>query len=255
MNTPLLRTRRCPFGAASAATLALVASLSGLAGPAKVQSPTKFQFLPTGQSLAKAQSFCESGSATALQLGAAGAVWIQQWGLPAVDWYDCSAEPNIPLLNENVVGRQETRTSGAPAIDANLVLRLPFQGTITLTAYEDDNPAEVAGQIEGAMRGTFVADLNAAHAVVTDTTITIAFGQSLHSDPDALITVTSATGKFQSIRAVGDWQWHVLGTVTIARVPARPPQLNIFDALTNSALILGAEEETVLSGDYSRGAP
>ena len=203
MNTPLLRTRRCPFAAASAAILALVASLSGLA---KVQSLTKFQFLPTGQSLAKAQSFCESGSATALQLGAAGAVWIQQWGLPAVDWYDCSAEPNIPLLNENVVGRQETRTSGAPAIDANLVLRLPFQGTITLTAYEDDNPAEVAGQIEGAMRGTFVADLNAAHAVVTDTTITIAFGQSLHSDPDALITVTSATGKFQSLRAVGRGQ-------------------------------------------------
>jgi len=252
MNTPLLRTRRCPFAAASAAILALVASLSGLA---KVQSLTKFQFLPTGQSLAKAQSFCESGSATALQLGAAGAVWIQQWGLPAVDWYDCSAEPNIPLLNENVVGRQETRTSGAPAIDANLVLRLPFQGTITLTAYEDDNPAEVAGQIEGAMRGTFVADLNAAHAVVTDTTITIAFGQSLHSDPDALITVTSATGKFQSLRAVGSWQWHVLGTVTIARVPALPPQTNIFAALQNSALILGAEEETVLSGDYSRGAP
>lgn len=204
---------------------------------------------------ADVKSFCESGFATALQLGAGGAVWTQQWGLPPVDWYDCPACLNVGLLNENVVGRQETVTSGAPAIDANLILRLPFRGTITLTAYEDDNPQLVAGQIVGAMNGTFVADLNAAHATITDTTITIAFGQSIHSAPDALITVTETTGKFRSVQAEGDWLWRVSGTVTIARVASLTPQVNIFAALQNSALILGAEEEVVLSGEYFRSSP
>ena len=237
MNTPLARTTHGRFAVASAAVLALIASLPGLAGAAQVKS------------------FCESGFATALQFGAGGAVWTQQWGLPPVDWFDCTASPNIRLLNENVVGRQETVTTGVLAIDANLILRLPFRGTITLTAYEDDNPQLVAGQIVGAMNGTFVADLNAAHAVITDTTITIAFGQSLHSDPDALITVTETTGKFKSVRAVGDWQWRVSGTITIARVASLTPQNNIFAALGNSALILGAEEEVVLSGSYARSSP
>jgi hypothetical protein len=233
MNTPLVRTIRCRFAVGAA----LLALLPGLAGAAQVKS------------------FCESGFATALQLGAGGAVWTQQWGLPPVDWYDCPACPNIRFLNENVVGRQETVTTGAPVIDANLILRLPFQGTITLTAHDRKRTERVSGQIIGAMNGTFVADLNAAHAVITDTTITIAFGQSIHPDPDALITVTETTGKFKSIHAVGDWQWRVAGTITLARVPSLTPQNNIFAALQNSALILDAEEETVLSGEYSRGRP
>jgi hypothetical protein len=201
------------------------------------------------------KSFCESGFATALQLGAGGAVWEQQWGLPPVDWYDCSASLNVGFLNGSVVGRQETVTSGSPVINANLVLRLPFQGTVTWTAIDADDPGAEAGHIVGAMSGTFVADLNAAHAVVTGETITIAFGQSLHSDPDALITVTETTGKFQSLHAEGDWEWRVSGTITIARVESLSPQINILAALQNSALILGAEEEVVLSGQYFRSSP
>src|SRR5262249_27682294 len=149
---------------------------------------------------------------------------------------------------QNVVGLQATTTSGSPAIDANLVLHLPFQGTITLTAYEEEDPAQIAGEIIGHMSGSFVADLNAAHAAIGDQTITIRFGQSVHSAPDALIQVTSTSGRFQSLHAVGDWEWHVRGTVTIARVAALPPQLNILAALQNPALLLGAEEEVVLSG-------
>jgi hypothetical protein len=237
MNTSLADTTRCRLAATGAALLALLASF------------------PFPAAAAHVKSFCESGFATALQLGAGGAVWTQQWGLPPVDWYDCPACPNLRFLNENVVGRQETATTGAPVIDANLILRLPFEGTITLTAHDRKKTERITGQIVGAMSGTFVADLNAAHAVVTDTTITIAFGQSIHSDPDALITVTETTGKFKSIHAVGDWQWRVAGTITIARVTSLTPQNNIFAALQNSALILDAEEETVLSGEYSRGRP
>jgi hypothetical protein len=198
------------------------------------------------------RTFCQYGSAGALQFGAGGAVWSQQWGQPHWDWFDCDAKPNASFLNENVVGLQTTTTTGAPVIDANLILSLPFAGTIRLVARGHNNTAHVDGTIIGDMTGSFVADLNAAHAVVTDETITIQFGQSVHSAPDALIQVTQTTGKFKSIHAVGDWEWHVQGTVTIARVPSLSPQMNIFAALQNSALLLGAEEQVVLSGSYTR---
>jgi hypothetical protein len=201
------------------------------------------------------RSFCESGFATALELGAAGAVWTQQWGLPPVEWFDCGDDCKNGFLNRWVTGRQETRTTGAPVIDADLILRLPFAGTITLTANHPFRKLKPSGQIIAEMNGVFVADLNAARAVVTDETITIAFGQSLHSDPDALITVTQTTGKFKHIRPVGDWEWRVSGTITIARVADLPPQTNILAALQNSALILAAEEEVVLSGQYNLGHP
>ena len=204
---------------------------------------------------AQVKNFCESGSAVSLQFGAAGALWSQAWGKAPWSWYDCAASPNVGFLDENVVGLLSTRTTGAPVIDANLVLHLPFQGTNTFTAWDDESPLQVAGEIVGTIMGSFVADLNAAHAVITDQTITIKFGQSVHSEPDALIQVTQTTGKFQSLHAVGNWQWRVSGTITIARVPSLPPQLNIFAALQNSALLLGAEEEVVLSGSYVRSAP
>jgi hypothetical protein len=202
---------------------------------------------------ADVRSFCESGFAIAQQFGAAGAIWTQQWGLAPASFFPCTAEPSVGFLNEEVTGRQVTQTTGAPVIDANLLLSQPFAGNITLTARDENN--EISGEISGAMQGAFVADLNAAHAVATDTTITIRFGSPLHAGPDALIDVTGATGKFQSIQAAGSWQWNVSGSIVIARVPALSLQVNIFAALQNSALILHAEEDVVLSGSYERSAP
>ncbi len=202
---------------------------------------------------AEVRSFCESGFAIAQQLGAAGAIWTQQWGLAPATFFSCIAEPNVGFLNEGVTGRQVTQTTGAPVIDANLLLSLPFAGDITLTARDENN--EVSGEVSGTMQGAFVADLNAAHAVATDTTITIRFGSPLHTGPDALIDVTSATGKFQSIHPADSWQWHVSGSIVIARDPTLSVQMNIFAALQNSALILHAEEDVVLTGSYTRSAP
>jgi len=236
-STQIVRRILWRFAAQSAVVLVAVASLTSKAAADQVKS------------------FCEYASATALQLTAGGAVWSQQWGLPSWSWYDCQASPNIGFLNEYVTGRQETVTSGTPVVDPNLLLFLPFQGTLTLTAYDEDNPEQVSGRIAGAMSGTFVADLNAAHATITDSTITIAFGQSVHSGPDALIQVTQTTGTFQSLHASGDWDWRVSGTVTIARVATLDPQTNLLGALRNSALLLGASEEVVLSGQYTRSQP
>jgi hypothetical protein len=203
------------------------------------------------------KSFCEYGTAVSLQLGAGGAVWDQTWGKGSYEWFQCDADPDAGILNENIAGMLETTTSGPPQVDENLILSFDFGGNFALTDYNDINPDEIAGEILGDVEGTFVADMNAANAVVDEAagTIVIAFGAELHDDPDALITITETTGTFASIQAVGLWKWHVIGTITCARVPDLSVQDNIMAALGNNDLLLGAEEEIVLSGSYYRSSP
>jgi len=141
------------------------------------------------------------------------------------------------------VGILETTTAGPPVIDADLILRFTFGGTFALTARQEGGAGHVAGSITGDVTGVFVADINADRAIVDEQagTITIVFGSSLHDDPDALFTVTETT---------------VNGTVTIMRVPELPLQTNILAALLpDSPLLLGAEEEIVLTGSYCRTSP
>lgn len=87
-----------------------------------------------------------------------------------------------------------------------------------------------------------------------DGNIVMPFGISVHEAPDALITVTEATGVYADIQAAGQWAWYVNGTVTIARAPDMPLQDNIMGALQYPELILHAEEEFVLTGWYYREA-
>ncbi|MHC4169734.1 MAG: hypothetical protein ACYSWQ_22535 [Planctomycetota bacterium] len=202
----------------------------------------------------KVKSFCEYGTGVASQLGAGGAVWDQTWGKGAFEWHQCNHDAVSSILDENVVGTLETTTAGAPQIDDDLVLRFDFGGNFVLSGYDefDSRSPSVVGQILGDVEGTFVADVNAANAVVDETTatITIAFGAPLNDAPDALITVTETTGTFSDIQPVGVWEWYVSGTVTCARVPDLSVQDNIMAALGNDELLLGAEEEIALSGSY-----
>ncbi len=203
------------------------------------------------------KSFCEYGTGVSLQLGAGGALWDQTWGKGSYEWFQCDADPNSSILNENIAGMLETTTAGAPRVDENFILSFDFGGNFALTDYDDTNPDGIAGQILGEVEGTFVADMNAANAVVDEAagTVVIAFGAELHDDPDALITITETTGTFASIQAVGPWKWHVIGTITCARVPDLSVQDNIMAALGNNDLLLGAAEEIVLSGSYYRSSP
>jgi hypothetical protein len=73
---------------------------------------------------------------------------------------------------------------------------------------------------------------------------------ALDDSPDALIKVTETTGTFKGVHAVGLWEWHVSGTIVCARVPDLSVQDNLFAALQQADLLLGAEEEIVLSGSY-----
>ena len=205
----------------------------------------------------KVKSFCEYGTGISLRLGAGGALWDNTWGQGSYEWYQCDADPDACFLNENVAGMLETTTAGAPQIDENLILSFDFGGNFALTDYNDSNTDEIIGQILGDVEGTFVADMNAVNAVVDEDagTIIIAFGAELHDDPDALITITERTGTFGSIHKVGLWKWHVLGTITCARVPDLSVQDNIMAALGNEDLLLGAEEEIVLSGSYYSSPP
>lgn len=203
----------------------------------------------------KVKSFCEYGSGVSERLGTGGALWNIAWGNGAYHWHVCDADQDAGILDDDVVGMLETTTAGAPQIDDDLILRFDFGGRFELTDYDQINsrtPHEIAGKILGDVEGTFVADMNAANAVVDEAagTITIVFGAELNDNPDALITVTETTGSFKDIRPVGIWEWYVSGTIVCARVPDLSVQDNIMAALGNDELLLGAEEEIVLSGLY-----
>jgi len=207
---------------------------------------------------AKVKSFCEYGTGVALELSGEAGLWQQTWRGKAWEWWDCEAAPNVGFLSNNVVGLLQTWHTGPPDIDWTLmVVHIPLAGQLTLTAFGDMSSEDGAGQITGDFEGVFVADGLAAHAVVDEEagTITIPFGAAVEPGPDGLIYVTETTGKFKSIQAVGPWEWHVNGTVTLARIEGMDLQLNILAALSTPALILGAREEIVLAGSYYRSSP
>jgi len=201
------------------------------------------------------QSFCEYGTGVALQIGAGGALWEQAWSSETWDWYECAIPVNAQFLGDGVVGQLETTTAGAPQIDANMVLSFDFGGQMTLNATSADNPDEIIGKIVGDVEGTFVADLNADHATFDDDgNIVVAFGWNVHNNPDAKITVTEATGIYSDIKQAGLWRWYVNGTLTAVRLPDMPLQQNILAGIEDNTLLLGAEEEFVLTGLYYRSS-
>jgi hypothetical protein len=198
-------------------------------------------------------SFCEYGRAVAAQFGAAGGLWNQTWAGGPWAWHKCPATVNAKFLGQNVSGELETTTTGTPTIDEALMLRMGFAGRITLTRQSDTTPAQIDGQIIGDMKGTFVADANAAHATFdSQGNIVCAFGVAVQNAADAFVTVTEATGAYADIHAAGDWAGYVNGTMTIAKVPTLSLQQNILAALQRPELLLGAQEEFVLTGWYYR---
>jgi len=214
------------------------------------------QFELTGQyeldESKRPQRFCEYGTGVGLRFGAGGALWDQDWSGGPWPWHECPAVVNATFLGDNVSGELETTTAGAPMIDQNLVLSFDFGGHISLTK-NGANPEEVDGQILGDVDGVFVANLNAEYAATdADGNIVIAFGVSVNNAPDALITVTEATGVYADIRQAGQWAWYVNGVLSVARLPDLSIQDNIMAALQNNDLILHAEEQFVLTGWYYR---
>ena len=211
------------------------------------------QYIPDNSKMP--MKFCEYGKGVALELGAGGAIWEQTWDQGAYEWYLCDSDQDSGFFDDDVVGTLKTTTAGTPQIDENLILSFDFGGNFALIDYDETNPRnpnEIAGQMLGDVEGIFVADMNAVNAVVDDDagTITIAFGYNLHDDPDAIITITETMGTFKGIHTVGPWIWHVSGTITCAKIPDLSVQDNILAALGNDELLLGAEEEIVLSGSY-----
>jgi len=203
----------------------------------------------------KSKFFCEYGTAVASRFDAAGGLWNQSWTGGPWSWHTCPHAVNAKFLGANVSGELETTTTGTPSIDEDMILRLGLGGRITLTDHNDTTPDKIDGRIVGEINGTFVADANAANATFDSSgNIVGAFGVAVHAAPDALITVTETTGVYADIHQAGDWAWYVNGTMTIARVPTLSVQQNILAALQNPDLLIGAQEEFVLTGWYYRAS-
>lgn len=199
----------------------------------------------------KPKAFCEYGTGVAARFGTAGGLWSQNWTDGPWSWYTCPATVNTRFLGANVDSELETTTTGAPTIDEDMVLRAALTGRLTLLDHTDAGFPQIEGKIVGDLRGTFVADVNAAHATIDPNgNIVCAFGVAVHNAADAFVTVTEVTGVYADIHPAGDWAWYVNGSMTIARVWTLSVQDNILAALQNPSLVLGAREEFVLTGSY-----
>lgn len=201
-------------------------------------------------------AFCEYGTGSTAKLAPDGGGWDQQWGLGPWDWFTSTTETNAQFLNENVIGKLTTQVTGQGTISDDMILHIPLAGQMIMTEHDVDNPEELIGQITCDVMAIFVADMNAERAVVNDSegTITIAFGTSVEEGPDGLMTLTEATGTLADIKQVCPWKWYVNGTMKVARVPELSVQNNLLAALQQAELLLGAQEEFVLSGLYYRNS-
>ncbi len=202
-------------------------------------------------------AFCEYGTGRTAKLAPEGGGWDQQWGLGPWDWFTSTGETNAQFLNKNVTGKLTTQVTGAGTISEDLILHIPLAGQMIMTERNTGRSQDVIGQITCDVTATFVADMNAQRAVVNDAdgTITIAFGTSVEDAPDGLMTVTEATGTLADIRQVCPWKWYVNGTMQCVRVPELSVQDNLLAALQQAELLLGAQEEFVLSGLYYLSPP
>jgi len=243
-----------------AIAVALVAGTVGAAlwAPASVQADSKVK------------SFCEYGYAEALgELGANGGEWVQTWGEQPVNWFMCEADPSNGLLNASVTGQLETERDWSSldfSVDETTGrVVLPLVGELTLSCE--------AGEMLLGLKGNFL--IHGGQAFVedpADTVFYVPFGFAVQDDTPTPMSLTleSATGKYKNVEAAGDWEMRVAGYVEVLRLYVEVPDGNggtvtvpmpllqnalmalYFPALD---LVVGAEEEIVLTGEYYRAAP
>ena len=199
----------------------------------------------------RVKTFCEYGHAVAVELTSQGGLWAQDWGLAPVEWFECDADPNNGLLNSNVRGTLVSWATDYPEVDyTTLCVRMPLAGNLTLTSN--------GGEIGTSFAGDFLIDGGAplSNASLVDEvagTIQVPFGRATFGDASPMVvTVTSTTGKYKTVQQVEPWSFYVAGYITLARVPSLDLYWNILAALQNSDLILGAQEQIVLTGSYVR---
>ena len=203
----------------------------------------------------KANAFCAFGEAHATSLAPSAGAWAQTWDGASHSWFTCPSPGNRDLLADDVVGLLETHATGLPVIDEDYMLHLPLAGTLTLTDYNDADPNVIDGQIVADIETVFVADLNAERATIdVDGNVVAAFGAAVQDPPvPAKVTVKETTGIYANIQPISTWSFYINGTITSTVISGIPLQQSIFAGMQDSTLLLGAEEDVVLTGWYING--
>ena len=258
---------RTKYAVATTGTLAIVmmAALVMTSGFALAKRPEVAPPDPPAGVAQNIKTFCDYGYAFTENLSATSGDWEQVWGLRSVDWFECTASPNNSLLNRNVSGKLESEAIAFPYFPYNpgfgtsedsgeYTLVVPLAGTLTLSG-----PGKSGHLVLGSVGVyNFVVDGNADAATVDKDagTIKIPFGRAAYPDSSPMrMTIEEASGRYETIKQVGEWEFYVSGEITLARIPYLSVQDNILAALIIPGLIVWAEEEMVLTGKYYLGPP
>ena len=191
--------------------------------------------------------FTDYGSGSTVELVSGAGTWNINWGQGPWVWF-ASDDPS--LFDANVDGVFDVHATAPADIDDDLIATLPVAGTLTIMANANGNSTESAdGMMVLSGSGVNVIDLNAERAFVDQDTgiLMVPFRPD---EPKLMMTLDSATGIFEGIEQVGEWELYWAGWYAAPLVEGLSVQDNIFAALGGQVPVIGGVGEFVLTGEY-----
>ncbi|MFC1633574.1 hypothetical protein ACFL5Z_01920 [Planctomycetota bacterium] len=192
-------------------------------------------------------SFADYGSGTTIELAVGKGIWQLNWGQGPWIWSESTAQP---LLDPNVSGILDLHTTAPAEVSADLVATLPIAGTLTLSAHDEDFKDVTTGTMVLSGAGINVIDINASRVIV-DEGSGMFLAPFPPPEPKLTLTLEEATGVFEYINQVGEWDLNIAGSYAVPLIEGLELQDNILTALGGNVALIGGIGTFALSGQYS----
>ncbi len=196
--------------------------------------------------IADSMPFTDYGSGTTIQLAVGGGIWQFNWGHGPWTWFD---NDDSSILDSTVTSIFDVHATAAADISAELVATMPVEGTLTLTAHDENDQDTITGSMVLSGSGINVIDINAARVFVNEETgMFMAPFKPL--DPKLTLNLDEVTGVFADIEQVGEWDMYWEGWYVAPLSEGMDLQDNIFAVLGGQVPLVGGVGEVVLRGQY-----
>jgi len=191
-------------------------------------------------------AFADCGSGTTIELAVGKGIWQTNWGQGPWTW---SEETSEALLDPNVTGLLDLRTTAPADVSQDMLATLPIAGTLTLTAHGERDDNEVLGTMILSGTGINVIDINPARVIVDEASGM--FMAPFHPPaPKLTLTLEKSTGVFAYIDEMQDCELHLAGSYAVPLIEGLGLSDNILTALSGGVPLIGGIGAFRLAGEY-----